>query len=149
LGILPAILSAKPVPGLQARIDAAEPGATIRVESGVYAGPLRIEKPVVLKGIGNPVVEGDRKGHVIHVLGDNVRISGFEVRGSGSNLSRDHAGIMIEGDAAVTERNTIAEALHGIYLKKSTGSRILNNRILGMREKLVSVGDVVSEGLRL
>ncbi len=147
--VLPSGLSGEAVAGLQARIDAAEAGATVRVESGVYAGPLRIEKPLVLEGVGQPVIEGDWKGHVIHVLSDGVRISGLEIRGSGANLSRDHAGIMIEGEGAVVEGNRIADSLHGIYLKKANGSRILKNRITGMKEKLVPVGDIVSEGLRL
>lgn len=149
VGLLPGRLRAEGISGLQARIDAAGVGDVIRVEAGTYEGPIRIEKPLTLLGVGEPEIVGDHKGHVIHILGDDVQVEGFVVRGSGAALSKDHAGIMIEGDRAVIATNRIMDSLHGIYAKKANGTRITNNRILGKIEKLVPVSDVVTEGLRL
>lgn len=134
---------------LQARIDAVEAGAVLRLESGEYAGPIRIGKPLTLIGTGQPVIDGGHEGHVVHILAPDVRIEGFIVRGSGSNLMHDHAGIMVEGDRAVVAHNRIEDSLHGIYLKRSHGSQVIGNDVRGKTEKLVPVEDVMAEGLRL
>lgn len=136
-------------PSLQDRLDAAEEGSVVRVSSGVYRGPVRIEKSVTLIGEGDPVIDGGREGHVIHVLAPDARVEGFVVRASGANLSADHAGIMVEGDRARIVGNRVEDCLHGIYLKRASDSIVSGNRILGKTERLVPVEDVLSEGLRL
>jgi len=134
---------------LQARLDAAEEGSVIRVEAGVYEGPLRIDKAVSLIGVGQPVIDGGHLGHVVRIVAPDVRLEGFVIRNSGDDLSKDHAGVMIQGDRARIEGNRIENALHGIYLKKAGDCLVAGNRILGKETKLVPVEDVLTEGLRL
>ncbi|MFQ5578910.1 MAG: nitrous oxide reductase family maturation protein NosD, partial [Anaerolineae bacterium] len=55
-GLSPAAQS--PPFNLQGAIDAAEPGAVIRVPSGVYRGNFVIEKSVTLEGVDRPVLDG-------------------------------------------------------------------------------------------
>lgn len=133
---------------LQQRIDEAQPGDTIVVDGGRHQGALRIEKPITLKGDGNPAIIGDRSGHVIHALASDIAIEGFTIRNSGSNLSQDHAGIMAEGDRARIANNRFEDCLHGIYLKRSSGGTVEGNRIVGKSVKLVPIEDVLSADAR-
>ena len=59
------------------------------------------------------------------------RSTGLRITGSGLNLSDDDAAVFVTGNRATIENNTIANSLHGIYLKKVSGARILDNRIEG------------------
>ena len=60
--ILPGNLEGRPLPAeaspLQARIDAAVPGAVVEVESGVYRGDLYVDRPIRLVGKGRPQLIG-------------------------------------------------------------------------------------------
>ena len=70
---------------IQAAIDAASPGDTIWVASGVHKGPFTIRKPVVLVGDGGPdstILDGGGTTRVLDVEG--VRggaLIGFGIRG--------------------------------------------------------------------
>lgn len=132
---------------LQDRIERAQPGETITLPPGEYAGPLVIDKPLVLQGEGRSAIRGNGRTHVIHIKAADVVIAGFAITGSGLDLSSDHAAVFVEGDRAVIRENEIAESLHGIYLKQVTGCRIVNNRIKGKTERLVPVADVMQQGL--
>ncbi|HSU85809.1 MAG TPA: NosD domain-containing protein [Chthoniobacterales bacterium] len=116
---------------LQQQIDAAAPNETIHVESGIHVGPIVINKPLTLAGEADAEIRGNGVGKVITIAADNITVTGLRITGSGLNLSDDDAAIFVTGNRATIERNTIANSLHGIYLKKVSGARILENRIEG------------------
>lgn len=116
---------------LQSRIDAAAAGSTIEVGPGQYAGPLVIDKPLTLLGQGFPSIDGDGKGNVISILGEDVTVRGFHLHHSGIDLRKDNAGIHISSDRAVVSDNRIDDVLHGIYVKKARNFRIFQNDIRG------------------
>lgn len=118
-------------PSLQDRIDAAEPGATLRIEAGKHAGPLLLSRPVTLIGEPGAEIDGNGVGSVIVVTGQGVTVRGFHITGSGVNLSKDDAGVQVKGDDATIADNRIDDVLHGIYLKKVRGARIEGNTIRG------------------
>jgi nitrous oxidase accessory protein len=117
--------------GLQERIDAAKPGATITVSIGSYQGPVTIAKAIKLVGKGQPVIDGDGRGSVVSVIADGVEIRGFRIVGSGINLMKDEAGIHVTGNDVAIVGNVIEDALHGIYLKQCKGFRVSGNTIKG------------------
>ena len=116
---------------LQSLLDAAQPGETVRVPAGTHQGNLRITRPVHLVGEPGAILQGDGTGYVIHGLAAGVTVEGLEIRGSGTDLSADHAGIRIEGDDAVIRDNTLRDVLHGIYVKGAFRAVIERNTILG------------------
>jgi nitrous oxidase accessory protein len=117
---------------LQERIQSAAPGEIIVVQPGVYQGNLIIDRPVSLRGLDQPLIQGDRTGHVIQITAPGVVIEGFRIQGSGVNLSADHAGIHITADQAVVRDNRITRSLHGIYVRAASQVRIEKNVIRGM-----------------
>ncbi len=116
---------------LQERIDAAVPGATLEVGPGDHAGPLVIDKPIRLVGRGWPRIDGGGDGHVISIRAADVTLRGLVIAHSGTDLSKDHAGIHVTGDRASIAGNRVIDVLHGIYLKKVTGCRVVRNDIHG------------------
>lgn len=117
---------------LQDAIYAARPGDTIRVPAGVHHGPIRIDRPVVLIGGEDAVLDGGGRGTVVHVTANGVEIRGLTIRGSGSSLDHDDAAIKLDGcDGCFVVDNRIEAALHGVYLLRATRATIADNVIQG------------------
>lgn len=116
---------------IEALIQAAAEGATVTVPAGVYAGPLRVEKPVVLEGGGRVTIDGGGKGTVVEILAADVTFRGFAVRGSGSGVDLEPAGIRAETGPVLIEGNRLEDVLFGIDLRTSAGSTVRGNTIVG------------------
>lgn len=111
-------------------LAAAGPGDTVRVEPGVYREQLRVRRSVVLLGRDRPVVDGGGEGHVVEATA-NLVLRGFEIRGSGSRVDREHAGVMVRGGRAEIVDNDLVDVFYGVYLKEAPTSLVRGNRIRG------------------
>lgn len=118
-------------PSLQRLVDAAAPGATVRVPPGVYQGDVVIEKPLHLIGSPGAEIRGSGAGKTVVITAPDVTVEGFLITNSGRNLMTDDAAIHISADRALVKNNQIANSLHGIYLKKARDCRIVGNTITG------------------
>jgi nitrous oxidase accessory protein len=116
---------------LQARIDAAAPGDTIRVAPGTYRGQLLLNKPIVLLGEGYPVLRGPGFGSVVTVEADSCTIMGFVIEGSGSRLMDEDSGIKVLSCANRIVGNRLRDNTFGIYLMESHDNLIAENDIVG------------------
>jgi len=131
---------------LQDRIDQAAPGETIRIQAGVYPGPIVIKKPVTLVGEQGAEIRGKGSGSVITIAADDVTLKELRVTGSGLRLSDDDAAIFVIGNRARINNCVIAHSLHGIYLKKISDAQILNNRIQG-KTTLAASNEPIERGI--
>lgn len=120
-----------PSGSLQGRIDAASPGETLSIPSGIHSGNLRIRKPLRLSGEPGAEIRGEGTGCVIEVLAPGVVIENLRISQSGTNLSTDDAGIRIEADGVIIRGNSLQNVLHGIYLKGASSARIEKNVVEG------------------
>ena len=117
---------------LAAALRRAQPGATLRLLPGSHPGPIRIDVPLRLEAEPGAVIEGSGKGTVLTLAADGITVSGVEVRGSGSDLSQDDAGVLLLESGNITvERCRIEAAGFGIYLKAGGGHTIAENEIQG------------------
>jgi len=108
---------------LQARVDAAAPGATLEVGPGTYAGDLTLDRPVSLVGRGRPRLLGSGTGSVVRIRAAGVTIVGFDIDGrGGGDLGRDTSGIHIAAPRAVVRGCRIVRSLFGIYLREAHGT---------------------------
>jgi nitrous oxidase accessory protein len=57
---------------LQELIDQTPAGGTVPLEPGTYAGPVIIEKTVILDGKGQVTIDGQGKGSVLLLKADGV-----------------------------------------------------------------------------
>jgi nitrous oxidase accessory protein len=118
---------------LRRALDEAVPGAVIEVPEGRYVGPFTINKTLTLRG-RNAVLVGDGKTHVVAVRAPGVTIEGFEIRESGIDLLKDHAGVHVMSPRVTVRANRILDCLHGIYIRGGDGARVEDNTIVGRTE---------------
>ncbi len=116
---------------VESLIERATDGQEVRVPAGVYEGNLVIRKPIVLDGSDGAVFDALGKGIVIEVLAAGVTIRGCVIRGSGSDVTGEPAGIRVVAPNTIIESNTIQDALFGIDLRESPDSIIRGNTISG------------------
>lgn len=120
-------------------------GDTVVVTAGTYRERLVIERRVTLIGEGWPVIDGGGEGHVIEALAP-LEIRGFVIRGSGTDVDREDAGVMARSGPAVIEGNLLEDVFYGIYLKRAPGSLISGNTIVG---KVFEARPRRGDGIRL
>ena len=131
---------------LQERIETAAPNETIRVEAGIYAGPIVINKSLTLIAEHGAEIRGNGFGKVVTISADDVTLRGLRITGSGLRLSDDDAGVFVTGNRAKIDNCIIADSLHGVYLKKVSGAQVLNNRIQG-KTTLTASTEPVEKGI--
>jgi nitrous oxidase accessory protein len=117
-------------------ISQAAPGDTVMVQRGRYPAHLLITKPLHLRGLNRPTLDGENSGDVIRVKSPDVSIEGFIVSNSGADLTAQNAGIYLEpgSDRAVIRDNTINYTLFGLWIEKVKDVRVIGNNITGMRD---------------
>lgn len=107
-------------------------GDTIRVFSGTYFEyPLYIDKKLVLQGIDNPVIDGEKKDELIVVRSSGSIVEGFTIKNSGYSSMTDKAGIRVEKVRDVIIRNNrLLDNLFGIYFANVTNCIAQNNDVV-------------------
>ncbi len=124
----------QPFAAVSAAIAAATAGDTVTVHAGIYReGALRVDKSIILQGIGRPVLDGEGKYQVVTITSPDVTISGFEIKNSGIGSLEDFAGIRItDTHHATVKDNQVNHCTFGIYLSKSKDCRIIDNEVHGL-----------------
>jgi len=146
--LLPLLLAtlaqaAPALPPLQPLIDAAVPGSIVRLQPGIYAGPVQISKPLTLDGGGKAEIRGSNRGTVVTLSGQDVTLRGLHITGSGELHDSIDAGIQLEGRNHVVANNRIDNVLFGIHLRQASASRILDNQVTGKDLTLGMRGDAI------
>ncbi len=124
----------RPRTGLQAAIDAASPGAVLLLEAGLHRGPAMVRRSITLGGAEGARILGPGEGSVLVVAAPDVRVRDLEIAGSGRNLSRDDAGVLVLGDRAHIRGLRLRGSLHGIYVRGAKEVRLTNNDVAGPTE---------------
>jgi len=119
---------------VQAAINNASDGDTVFVCNGTYFENVVVNKTVVLVGEDRDttIIDGGGNGFAIHVTSDNVSVSGFTVRNSGSPIVQ-----VSNVDNCNLTGNTVIDGFVGIYLLNVKGSYIgsntISNNYIGIR----------------
>ncbi|BAL24718.1 nitrous oxide reductase family maturation protein NosD [Azoarcus sp. KH32C] len=121
---------------IQAAIDHAAAGDTILLARGRYHERLRIDKPLTLRGIDRPTIDGDGHGDVIRIVGTDVVVEGLIINNSGDDLGAQNAGVYIQpgADRAIVRACDLTYNLFGLWIEKVKDVRIENNVITGKRD---------------
>ena len=82
---------------IQTAIDTANPGDTIEVHNGTYYENVNVNKKLILRGIGMPVVDARGKGSPITLSEDYINLSGIKSINPG-NLPEAEIKILSSGN---------------------------------------------------
>lgn len=126
---------------LQPWLDAAPPGAVLRLLPGTYRGPAVISKPLTLDGQGQVTIDAGGRGTVLSVKASDVTLRGLHFKGSGGSHDALDAGLMLGGDRLLIENNVLDEVLFGILLHGVNDSVVRNNRIRSLAGDAAERGD--------
>ena len=113
----------------QELIDAAPAGSTLKPPPGRYAGPVRLDKPLVIDGGGQVSIDAGGKGTVFSLETNDAVLRGLTLRGSGDSHDTDDGCLDVRGHRNVIERLVIEDCLFGIDLKQSNKNLVRENRI--------------------
>jgi len=125
---------------LQAALEAAPPGAVLRLAAGVYSGPVVIDRTLTLEGAPGAILDGGGRGRVLSVAAPDVTVRGLTVRNSGISLAETDAGIFLDKPAAgaLIEGNRVENNLFGIYLHGARRALVRGNAVIGRRDLRMS-----------
>ncbi|MCW8902968.1 nitrous oxide reductase family maturation protein NosD [Sedimenticola sp.] len=143
LSLLPALLSAEEYPSFQALVDAANENDILIPPPGTYAGPVSIEKSLVIDGQGKVVIDAGGKGSVIYLDSDGVTLKGLRLTNSGDSHNDIDSGIQVRGNFNVIKDNVIDNSLFGIDLGQAESNIIRRNRISSKPVEIGVRGDAI------
>jgi nitrous oxidase accessory protein len=141
LALAPACAAA--YPPFQALVDGAAEGAVLKPEPGIYAGPVTVDKPMVIDGDGKVTIDGGGKGTVVLLDTDGATLKGLTLRGSGSSHNDLDSGVQVRGNFNVIKDNRIEDCLFGIDLQQSRNNIVRRNRISSKPVDLGIRGDAI------
>ncbi|MHB1374586.1 MAG: nitrous oxide reductase family maturation protein NosD [Thauera sp.] len=121
---------------IQSAVDRAAPGDVIEIERGRYEGHVLVDKPLTLRGIERPTLDGMLAGNVISVRAEDVTIEDLIVANSGGDTLYQHAGVYIYPGShrAVVRNCDFSYTLFGLWIEKVDDVLIENNLITGKRD---------------
>ena len=126
-------------------VDKAPAGSVLKPPPGQYAGPVVINKPLIIEGDGQVTIDAGDRGTVIALNASDSTIRGIRLTGSGDSHDTDDSCLDVRGHHNVIENLLIDNCLFGIDLKQSNHNLVRNNQIRSKDRELGVRGD----GLRL
>lgn len=132
------------IPTINQALALAESGDSILVEAGIYTeGNIIVSKRVVLLGIGNPILDGQKKFEVLSIRSDYVKVDGFRIQRSGIATLNDPCAIKLyDCNYVVVSNNILEDNFFGIYVQYGRNCIIRDNKITayGVEEQQIGNG---------
>jgi nitrous oxidase accessory protein len=104
---------------------------TIEIYPGIYKeGNIVVDKEVCIRGIGYPVLDGEKKHEILSVKSDRVCIEGLHLQHSGAGTLDDPGAIKVyDSDLVTIQNNILEDNFFGIYIQYGKKCLIKGNRI--------------------
>lgn len=128
---------------IQLKIQNAKSGDTLFLEEGTFDETgLIIDKPLVMIGVGDVVINGMNKDNVLTITSDKVILQGIKIINSGYSSYNDLAGIMIKNCSEVQILNCeVRDCFFGIYFSNSKNCRVENSTVISSRSTETKSGN--------
>ena len=137
------VLMTGPLSSISSAIRQAAPGDTIDVYAGVYLEKdLVIDKPLFLRGVGRPILDGENHYEIVTVKAPFVTIEGFVLRHSGYSGWIDIAGIRLAGVKHATIRNNrLEDTYFGLYCQNADSCTLTGNTLRSWADSTLEAGN--------
>ena len=114
---------------IQDAIDASADGDEIIVCGGTYHESLMVDRSIILRGDGNPVVDGSGANDpAISITAANVTLVGFTI--TGTVVEHKSGAMMVESQGSMLLNNTVCNnAGTGVRLMKSSNCLVSGNQV--------------------
>ncbi len=121
----------KPVKSIKKALSIAKDGDIIVVYPGLYKEKnIVIDKRVEMRGVGFPILDGERLHEVVSIKAHGVKFSGFKIINSGYAALKDPCGIKVYNKSYVRiENNILDNNFFGIYIQNGTHCTVKNNKL--------------------
>ncbi len=127
----------------QQLVDAAEPNSTLIPPPGTYAGPVIVDKPMVIDGQNKVTIDSGGKGSVFILDTDGATLKNLHLTNSGESHNDIDSGVQVRGNFNVIRDNVIDNSLFGIDLQQSENNIVRGNRISSKDFDLGVRGDAI------
>ncbi|MCK5727178.1 MAG: nitrous oxide reductase family maturation protein NosD [Thiotrichaceae bacterium] len=116
-------------PSFQALVDTAKEGSTLTPPAGTYAGPVVIDKPLIIDGKNGVTINAGGKGSVIRLDTDGATVRNLHLTHSGESANDIDSGVQVRGNFNVIKDNIIDDCLFGVDLQQSKNNIVKRNTI--------------------
>jgi nitrous oxidase accessory protein len=118
---------------VQALIDAALPGSTVTVPSGVHEGPVVIDETLTLRGEPGAVLDGMGEGSVVTIGAPDVEISGLSIVNGGRLQVGAPSGVLVKrsGARAYVHDLDISNCYLGVTVQRARNVLVERIRVTG------------------
>ena len=127
--LLPLSLHAADYPPLQPLIDKTPEGETLTPAPGVYAGPVVIDKPMILDGQNKVTIDAGGSGSVVVLDTDGATLRNLHLTNSGESHNDIDSGVQVRGKFNVVKDNKIDNCLFGVDLQQSEYNVVRRNNL--------------------
>jgi len=128
--------------GARQALAAASAGDTVVLAGGAHDGPLRIDRPLTLRGEPGAAIDGGGAGTVLEIAASGTSVEDLEVRGSGRRVITVDSGIHVVRAAHVRiERVRMRDVLYGVYAERADSLAVLECDLAGRVRPLDESGE--------
>jgi len=117
---------------VQDAVDRARPGDTVLVPSGVWPGPVVLNKAITLRGDGG-IIDGGGTGTVVRLEAPGARLADLSVRSSGDDRGGPDSCVYVATEAiGASIRNCeLTACTFGIWVHQGREVQIEGNHVVG------------------
>ncbi|WP_373508245.1 NosD domain-containing protein [Thiocapsa sp.] len=112
-------------------------------EPGIYAGTVRVDKPLAIDGRDQVTIDGGGKGTVVLLETGGATLRNLHLTNSGSSHNDLDLGVQVRGKFNVISDNRIDNALFGVDLQQAENNIVRRNHISSKPVDLGVRGDAI------
>ncbi len=111
---------------IQDAINNTREGGTVEVQSGTYHENVKVNKRLILRGVGNPIVKARDNESAITLSENGIVVEGFTAT---NGMGSVKGGIDAESNSNIIRDNILEKNRNGIFLWESSNNTITGNTI--------------------
>jgi nitrous oxidase accessory protein len=128
---------------IQEAVEKASDGDTLLLAAGLYQeNEIIIRKPLTILGESFPIIDGQDKGNIFVVAGENIHFKGIKIINTGKSNMDDSAGIkFFDSKNCSVENMQLENTFFGLHFSNSSNLTVRNNHLISQAEREYQTGN--------